>query len=200
MPGSGRRQQKKEATEQRLYEVAMRLFHERGYEATSVEAITSAAGVAKGTFFNYFPSKEAVLGYMGRAQMAHLEAQLQAQPGFAQLDVRAQLQAILATLAQGIEGQRDLARVVAVEAMRHRVAAAEHQHSAQQFELLLHSLLGQAQARGELRPDIPAQAMAALLHDIYFATVLRWLSDDQGALEPLLNTVLDMLLDGLIAL
>ncbi len=44
-----------------LAEVALRLWAERGFDATSVAAIAAAAGVAKGTFYLYFPSKQALL-------------------------------------------------------------------------------------------------------------------------------------------
>ena len=41
--------------------VALRLFHDQGFHDTTVEQITNAADVAKGTFFNYFETKEAIL-------------------------------------------------------------------------------------------------------------------------------------------
>ena len=56
-----RRERKKLQTRQRLLEAALSLFHEKGYSATTVEEIASKADVAKGTFFNHFPSKEALL-------------------------------------------------------------------------------------------------------------------------------------------
>ncbi len=52
------RERKKAQTRQRLQEQALRLFIERGYEATTVEQIAAAAGVSHMTFFRYFPTKE----------------------------------------------------------------------------------------------------------------------------------------------
>ncbi len=52
------RGRKKAETRQRLQEQALRLFTERGYEATTVEQIATAAGVSHMTFFRYFPTKE----------------------------------------------------------------------------------------------------------------------------------------------
>jgi len=48
----------------------MNLFRERGFHNTTVEDITNAADVGKGTFFNYFPSKEHILGVLGEVQGA----------------------------------------------------------------------------------------------------------------------------------
>lgn len=52
------RERKKAETRLRLQEQALRLFVERGYEATTVEQIAAAAGVSHMTFFRYFPTKE----------------------------------------------------------------------------------------------------------------------------------------------
>jgi len=50
-----------EARRRELAEVALRLWAERGFDQTSVAAIAEQAGVAKGTFYLYFESKEALL-------------------------------------------------------------------------------------------------------------------------------------------
>jgi AcrR family transcriptional regulator len=51
----------RETTRERLFRVAMDGFRAHGYDGLSVSRITRDAGVAKGTFFNHFPSKEHVL-------------------------------------------------------------------------------------------------------------------------------------------
>lgn len=57
------RAQKKRATKQTIQEHALRLFAEKGYDATTVEEIAAAAGVSHMTFFRYFPRKEEVVEY-----------------------------------------------------------------------------------------------------------------------------------------
>lgn len=62
------RQHKADATRQRLFAAAVQLFTRTGYHATTVEAIARKAGVAKGTFFVHFPTKDAVVLELVRRQ------------------------------------------------------------------------------------------------------------------------------------
>ena len=43
---------------EQLLDTGLRVFHERGFNATGVQDITEAAGVPKGSFYNHFESKE----------------------------------------------------------------------------------------------------------------------------------------------
>ncbi|HWW62701.1 MAG TPA: TetR/AcrR family transcriptional regulator, partial [Thermoanaerobaculia bacterium] len=52
----------KEATRQAILEVTRQLLRERGWENVSSREIAAAAGIANGTLFNYFPTKEAIVG------------------------------------------------------------------------------------------------------------------------------------------
>ncbi len=56
------RQRQKQELRRLLYETAVELFETQGYESTTVQQITTKVGVAKGTFFNHFPTKEHVVG------------------------------------------------------------------------------------------------------------------------------------------
>lgn len=65
MTEPGLRERKKAKTRAAIQRHALRLFHEQGYEATTVSQITEAAEISDATFFRYFPSKEAVVLWDG---------------------------------------------------------------------------------------------------------------------------------------
>jgi AcrR family transcriptional regulator len=74
---AGRRERRRAETQQRILDAALQLFTTHGYLETTVEEITEAADVGKGTFFNYFPTKDALLAAIFEAvgrQFAQLRA------------------------------------------------------------------------------------------------------------------------------
>ena len=85
----GLRESKKRATRESLVASAMRLFSERGYQATTVADIAADAGVAARTFFGYFPTKEAVLFVPLDALASDLEHTLATSPDDALTTLRA---------------------------------------------------------------------------------------------------------------
>ena len=51
-------------TKRKIFETSMDLFAKKGYEATSIEEITSVVGVAKGTLYYHFSSKEEIFYFL----------------------------------------------------------------------------------------------------------------------------------------
>src|SRR5271163_1290355 len=68
-----RRERRGEEIRERLFRAALDLFSKKGFAETTVGDITEAADVGKGTFFNYFPSKDHILLAFGDMQLAKLE-------------------------------------------------------------------------------------------------------------------------------
>lgn len=56
---------KRERTRRQLLDAAVKVFASHGFEAGSIQEIAAVAGVANGTFYNYFPTKEAILEAAG---------------------------------------------------------------------------------------------------------------------------------------
>ena len=61
----------------KIFEASMKLFAEKGYEGTSIEEITSEVGVAKGTLYYHFTSKEEIFSFLISEGMRLLENSIQ---------------------------------------------------------------------------------------------------------------------------
>ena len=64
-------------TKRKIFEASMKLFSEKGYEGTSIEEITSEVGVAKGTLYYHFTSKEEIFNFLISEGMNLLENSIQ---------------------------------------------------------------------------------------------------------------------------
>lgn len=51
-------------TKRKIFETSMKLFADKGYDATSIEEITATVGVAKGTLYYHFSSKEEIFNFL----------------------------------------------------------------------------------------------------------------------------------------
>jgi len=79
-PTSARRARKAALLRQRLIDCALVQFEKCGFTRASIDSITEAADVGKGTFYNYFDSKEALLAAWGRQLLREAERELAAKP------------------------------------------------------------------------------------------------------------------------
>jgi AcrR family transcriptional regulator len=73
VPALGRRQRRAAETRLKLFRCALELIAEHGLPNVTVEDITEAADVGKGTFFNYFETKDHVLGVMAEIQLGKVK-------------------------------------------------------------------------------------------------------------------------------
>src|SRR5208283_3668603 len=69
---SNRRERRSIELRERIFRAALDLFAKQGFAETTVEDITNAADVGKGTFFNYFPSKDHILLAFAEMQLEKL--------------------------------------------------------------------------------------------------------------------------------
>ncbi len=191
----GRRELAKSERRERLYEAALALFRSQGYEATTVDQITRRAGLAKGTFFNYFPTKDAVLRYLGARELGRLSSMVQTGGNEAGSAV-AKLRRLLVTLAASLERDRELVALI----FRRGISVSELlAGDAGGFSLqpMASLLIRQAQRRGEINPDLDPDLLASALDALYLQQLVRWIeTDPPDSLQERFNGVVDLLLLG----
>ncbi len=105
-----RRERRKRQTRRALQAAAVRLFAERGFEATTIEDITDAVDVGRRTFFRYYATKEDVLLPHNPDVLDRLRAALVARPAEEPIEasLRAVMEAILGAEQYAPEEKREL--------------------------------------------------------------------------------------------
>lgn len=196
----GKRESNKRARKEAIYQVAMELFRRQGFEATRVEQITETAGVAKGTFFNYFPTKEDVLLYIGERHITRLGAALANGSGrriSQSKSATAALKLFMHTLADSLAEDRDLVRLAVNKAMKmSQLAAAGPSRFG--FRGLVAILIARGQRTGELHPDLDPELVAEILEGLYYQQLALWCQQDFSFdLGERLEQVVDLLVHGI---
>jgi AcrR family transcriptional regulator len=194
-PTVSKREQGKLERKERLYEAALTLFRTQGYEETTVDQITRQAGLAKGTFFNYFPTKDAVLRYMGTREVGRL--------GAATLNISGtsssvgKLKRLMNALAASLERDRELVCLI----FRRGVTVADLMAGdAGGFSLQPTAalLIRQAQRQGEVNPNLDSNTLAAALDALYLQQLIRWCESSRPyPLTDRLTGIVDLLLSGI---
>ena len=167
------RQRKKAATRERIYVEALELFRHKGFAAATVEDIAEAAQVSKGTFFNYFPSKEALLQHLGERQALASAKELRATLQDPRLDSRQKLAHMLRRLAANFESDRELTRLAVFEVMKvpEHLAADPYR---QLFRQALAGLLVDGQRRGDVRAGLSPTLAGSAIMGVFLQQLFEW--------------------------
>ena len=143
---------------------ALRVFAERGYDATRLDDI-AAAGVTKGTIYYYFKNKDALLMRLAasgdRSDFAHIEALVDDHDA----PVTAQLRLVMRKgFTEPTDETRRQLRVVllALHTDAPRVFARAVQHALVDGWALIVKLIERGKATGEFRPDVDAHVAARI--------------------------------------
>jgi AcrR family transcriptional regulator len=186
-----RRERKKRETRQSLMEAALRLFSERGYDATTVKDITDAADVAKGTFFNYFDTKEAILPAIAACRLEQLEAALAPERG-APASPTARIKLALRLVAEDPLCEKELAHQLFAAMMHRREVEPGHA-----LRDLLVAQVQQAQGAGEIRGELDPVYLAGVIRSLFFQRLALWHYGHRPApLPELIDGSVDLLMEG----
>jgi AcrR family transcriptional regulator len=196
-PRGGRRERHRTETRDRLYNAALGLFAERGFLETTVEDITEAADVGKGTFFNYFPTKEHILAEFGGQRTAVVERALQ--------KARASDGPVLDALRELVRDAAGQANKSA--ALLRAIFAAHASCTSVRQELIKRSHIGRrilaqiialAQERGEIRRDIPALDLARMTQRIFMGVTMSWSIKPESSLRKTSEEIWDLIYPSLL--
>jgi AcrR family transcriptional regulator len=192
----GRRERKRHAVHQSLLTAGSQLFRQRGIALTTVDDIAAAVDVARQTFFNHFPYKEALALELGADGMRRV-----AQRAHAMLEAGCPA---IEVLRRSAELALDYAfddREVAV------VVARELQHSNADRSLraalqvpisdVFEAILLQAREEGAIREDLPLEIIAARIAGIFTTLVARVLTTPSEQLKKELAVCFDMVFNGI---
>lgn len=191
-----RRERRSADIRERLFRAAMELFLKKGIAETTVEDITNAADVGKGTFFNYFPSKDHIFLAFAEMQIDKLAAHVE-EARHSTESMPVILRGLFSRMIAEPERNPAVIRLLlqanlASEPVRLAMLANHTRANG-----LVGELISIGQQRGEIRGDIAAVELAVVLRQSMFGNVLLWSLNPQSGLRERMNTVFEILWTGL---
>ncbi|MCY0899787.1 MAG: TetR/AcrR family transcriptional regulator [Firmicutes bacterium] len=186
------RQAQRETTRRHLFDVALSLFRAQGFAETRVDEIIETAGVAKGTFYVHFPSKDAVLAAYADEITRDLMPQL---PSWLTRPPRDAIAAVFEALNVYVKrDRRFIGDVIRVELMGDPWEDGKPSALTQ----ILSPILAQGQMQGLVRSDLPVAVVAQHLLSNYLIG-LAWIVRHEWPLEETMAQVFVLTVDGIWA-
>lgn len=171
-PAVSRREQNKADTRRRILVAASRLMAARGMKATA-ESIAAAAKVSRATFFNYFPSKEAVVAALV-AKVHHDFAATIDQERRTAAPTAEQLERLFVQTATRLQSRAAFHKMLLREAERGYSAMRQSGQRFGRMVQVLRELLADGVARGEVRTDYSLDLIAEIVGGTYVALLHNW--------------------------
>jgi TetR/AcrR family fatty acid metabolism transcriptional regulator len=183
----------------RILQAAVKVFARSGFHATRVSEVAKAAGVADGTIYLYFDSKESLLVslFEDRVEklLAFMREELPKQP-----DAPARLRAVIDMQLGLLEGERDLAEVITV--ILRQSTRLMKEFAAPRFTEYLDAIakiVAEGQSSGAFRQDVSPHIAARAVFGALDGITLTWALGraEAGALNRAAGQLSDVLLRGL---
>lgn len=189
-----RRERKKQETKANILRAARHLFEEKGFDNTSIEEITESADVAKGTFFNYFTSKESLMTGISEEEVEDILFYAEEELEGIESPVK-KIRLVLERLLQDAIPYLHLTGRIMFSSI---INTSEYPSPFFRINKLLELLAAEAQEKGELTVEFPAEDIATAILGSYYGVILKWfeLGEMSGKVEELERS-LDILFRGI---
>jgi TetR/AcrR family fatty acid metabolism transcriptional regulator len=180
---------------QQIIDAAVRVFARSGFYNSRVSDIAREAGIASGTIYLYFKTKDEILVTLFREKMAAFVTALRTEIAREQ-DPEAKIRRLVRRHFEVLEASPDMAEVVQVELRQGQKffrGASAHEISAY-FELI-GSILQEGVAGGVFRGDLPVKVATKMLFGAMDQVTTSWVLGKRGyrladAAEPVANIFL----------
>ncbi|MGW1839323.1 TetR/AcrR family transcriptional regulator [Streptomyces sp. NPDC002067] len=201
-PAAGSRAARRESTRRKLFEAAVTLIAEQGFSATTVDEIAERAGVAKGTVYYNFTSKNVLFEELLRDGIDLLAASLRQASDEAMARGGTHIDAVDAMIRAGLEfiaGAPALTQLYVAELWRTNRSWRTTLRSVRGRALtVVESVLRDAVDAGELSEEIDVPLTASALLGMVLVAALDWQSFQPHRTVEDVHAALSRLLQGRI--
>ncbi|MFX4261513.1 TetR/AcrR family transcriptional regulator [Pelotomaculum propionicicum] len=190
-------ERKKEVTRNKIISVALSLFKKQGFNETTMEQIARDVDIAKGTLYNYFPVKEAIVDeYIKRNFREKNQERIRELRRLH--DTRARLTLVLGEMFEGVRAQKDLFEKYII--YRTKVLLSFHQDDSEKsgFHLAAAEIIELGQKSGEIRNDLPNYVLVELFEFAFIEAAKQfYLEPEKFNVRETVELCVDLCLNGI---
>jgi AcrR family transcriptional regulator len=175
----GKRDRNKEQTKEKILAAALELFRKNGLEGTTTKQISKMAGIAEGTLFNYFKTKEDLALFFFQKETSDLIAWYGKQAALQRAPLPEKLFAIIHRQLEYIAPYEEFIGAVFFRSLQPSSKLSPLSFESQELRLkylrFVRSVLVEAEEKKEIPPmgDLGAYAVGLF----YIGIVTHWLHD-----------------------
>ncbi len=177
--GPGKREKNKEQTRERILKAALHLFREKGFEGTTTKEISKLSGIAEGTLFNYFTTKEDLALYFFQKETEDLIKWFRAESRLRKAPLPEKLFAIIHRQLEYIEPYEDFIGAVFYRSLQPTSTLSPLSFESQELRLKYLRFIREILAEAEEKKEIPrvGNLGAYAVGLFYVGIVTYWLRD-----------------------
>lgn len=196
VPTPSLREQQKRDRKDRIFNEAMSLFKTQGFQETTVLDIARAARVSRGTVFNYFPYKEAILIEHLAQKLAAIQERVRAKEEHSPIEA---IYAIFDELASFVATNTEHILPLSYELLNPDPERSKQAFISLPLVPFIYEYLTQARTQNLIRSDFSRERLARTIANTYFLTALQWAAYRQDrSIHDELKKALKLTLEGII--
>lgn len=193
---SPRVERKKEQMREKIIAIGMELFRKQGVEKTTMEQIAREVDIAKGTLYNYFPVKEAIIDEhikrsFGRQNPERI-SRLRELP-----DTKSRVITLFTQLIKGIESQKEIFEKYLVYRIQSMISFHQDDSEKSGLYLVTRDIIETGQKSGELRKDLPEHILEEFIEFAFIEIVKHlYMKPETFESEKIIEKCADLFLKG----
>lgn len=187
---------KKIETREKIINTTIRLIQSKGFEATTMEQIAEETDIAKGTLYNYYSVKEAIISdYIKQTferknvhRLSHLNTLT---------NTRSRMVYIINNLLDGVKLHKEMFEKYLVYQMKQMVSFERSEDEGSGIATPIAAIIALGQQEGEIRCDLPVTMLTEFFQFIFIEVVKQYYMNPEGFNQnELIDKSVDLFING----
>lgn len=185
-----------ESTKAKIFNAAVKIFSEKGFDGATMDEIARNADVAKGTLYYHFKSKEDIFNFLAEEGMSFIKNHIVENTGDIS-DPAEKLRHIIAVQMDLIYKYNDFFKLMLAQIWKDNNREEQLRKWLYEYIDVLGAVISEGEEKGAFKegtPKFKATALFGLISSIY---LFRFMTDDSHSKEEMTNLITDYILNGI---